>query len=127
MPSCPPLRGLQNLLRPTSIRMARHQELFKATTTHSPMTLTAIQNCRHVSIADRSLPWRRLHKGTGKTELIRAGRSWRREEKRSPRRRGARAGASPISLPLSDGDVRGHGGNHPSRATYYALERKVNK
>ena len=62
MPSCPPLRGLQNLLRPTSIRMARHQELFKATTTHSPMTLTAIQNCRHVSIADRSLPYRRLRK-----------------------------------------------------------------
>ena len=26
MPSCPPLRGLQNLLRPTSIRMARHYD-----------------------------------------------------------------------------------------------------
>ena len=92
MPSCPPLRGLQNLLRPTSIRMARHQEL---STTHSPMTLTAIQNCRHVSIADRSLPWRRLHKGTGKAELIRAGRSWRRERKeKPPQTRGACGGFS---------------------------------
>ena len=46
----------------------------KVMTTHSPMTPTAIQSCRPVSTADRSLHWRRLHKKVpGNPKSIRAG------------------------------------------------------
>jgi len=49
-----PLDGSQRFPRLVSIRMAPRPELYRATTTDSNITRTAIPSCRHVSTEGRS-------------------------------------------------------------------------